>query len=175
MDNLIFDRTQQDIIDLTSKAYYNNTDLNRIEKWCEYLANILNEYSYPISITIKKDWQIFDLPTQSEIDRIRENINTLKQVYFSFTAVPKSLDYMTWQKANDIEKILYEIDKILKHMENNFIYCGVAGCGRNRVWQQRFRKKYLTLIHLGFIEAEEKEFVTSDGAKFLVKEREDGI
>ena len=34
------------------------------------------------------------------------------------------------------------LDKIIKYMENNFVYCGVASCGQNRVWQQRFRRKY---------------------------------
>lgn len=175
MDSLIFDRTQQDITDLTSKSYYNYTDLNRAEKWCEYLSEVLNKYSYSVNIVTKTDWTMLDLPTQFEIERIRQNVNTLKQAYFSFTQIPGNLDYMTWQKANDIEKILYEIDKILKHMENNFVYCGVASCGQNRIWQQRFRRKYLTITYLKFVEAEEKKFVTSDSAKFLVKEREDGI
>ncbi len=140
MDSLIFDRTQVDINNLTSKGYYNCTDLNRIEEWCEYLAEILNKYSYFVNITIKKSWSMLDLPTQSDLERIRQNVNTLRQAYFSFTQIPENLDYMTWQKANDIEKILDEIDKILTAMENNFVYCGVAGCGQDRVWQQRFGK-----------------------------------
>lgn len=151
MDKLIFDRTQEDVTyalrnpsDATFlKGAYNYTDLNRIEEWCEYLVNILNSYyNYHVSIAIKKDWTMSDFPTSSEMERIRKNVNTLKQSYFSFTQIPENLEYMTWQKANDIEKILYEIDKIFKHMENNFVYCGVAGCGQNRIWQQRFRRKY---------------------------------
>ena len=30
--------------------------------------------------------------------------------------------------------------------KNNFIYCGVASCGQNRIWQQRFRRTYTYLI-----------------------------
>ena len=142
MDKLIYDRTQLDITNLTSKGYYNYTDLNRIETWCEYLANILNHYSYFVDIKTKTNWTMLDLPKQSEMKRIRGNINTLKQAYFSFTQIPVNLENMTWQKANDIEKILHEIDCILKWMENNFVYCGVANMGQNRVWQQRFRRKY---------------------------------
>ena len=81
MDSLIFDRTQQDITDLTSKSYYNYTDLNRVEKWCEYLSEVLNKYSYSVNIITKTDWIMLDLPTQSEIERIRQNVNTLKQAY----------------------------------------------------------------------------------------------
>lgn len=142
MDNLIYDRTQLDITNLTSKAYCNYTDLNRIEQWCEYLAEILNNYNYFVNIVTKTNWTMLDFPTQSEMERIRENINTLKQAYFAFTQVPENLENMTWQMANNIEKILFEIEKILSCMENNFEYCGVASMGQNRVWQQRFRRKY---------------------------------
>lgn len=142
MEDLIFDRAQLDIDNDTEKGNYNYTDLNRIEEWCEYLANLLTSYSYPVSIQVKKNWNMSDFPTSSEMERIRQNVNRLKQAYFSFTQIPKNLDYMTWQKANDIENILHEIDCILKWMENNFVYCGVANMGQNRVWQQRFRRKY---------------------------------
>lgn len=142
MEKLIYDRTKLDIINLTSKGHYNYIDLNRIESWCQYLAERLTSYSYTVSILTKTNWTMLDFPTQSEMERIRQNINTLKQAYFSFTQIPGNLEYMTWEKANDIEKILNEIDYILRHMENNLVYCGVAGCGQNRIWQQRFRRVY---------------------------------
>lgn len=140
MENLIYDRTQNDLVQNTSKAYYNYTDLNRVEEWCEYLANLLNSYSYPVNIQVKKNWQMSDFPTSSEVERIRQNVNALKEAYFAFTEIPENLEYVTYEKANDIEKILSEIDFILTSMENNFIYCGVASCGQNRMWQQRYRK-----------------------------------
>lgn len=140
MENLIYDRTQKDLEQNTSKAYYNYTDLNRIEEWCEYLANLLTSYSYPIKIQVKKNWQMSDFPVSSEMERIRQNVNALKEVYFAFTEIPENLEYMTIEKANDIEKILSEIDFILISMENNFIYSGVANCGQNRMWQQRYRR-----------------------------------
>ena len=150
MDNLIYDRTQLDTINLTSKGYYNYTDLNRIEQWCEYLSEILNNYNYFVNIVTKTNWTMLDLPKQSEMERIRVNINTLQKAYFSFTQIPENLEYMNWQKANDIEKILYEIDKIIKYMENNFVYCGVARCGQSRLWQQRFRRKYMYSVGINW-------------------------
>lgn len=152
MDKLIFDRTTVDLLNLTSKAYYNYTDLNRIELWCEYLARVLNSYSYPVSIITKTDWTMSDFPKAFEIERIRTNISTLKNAYFSFTKIPENLEYMTWQKANAIEKILQEIDYLLISMENNFVYCGVANCGQNRIWQQRFRRKYSYIVPISWLE-----------------------
>lgn len=142
MENLIFDRTQNDLRNKTKKSYYNYDDLNRVETWCEYLANILNNYGYLINITVKTDWDMKDKARDTaDMERIRQNVNRLKQAYFSFTQIPANLDYMTFEKANEIERILHEIDYILMWMENNFIHSGVAVCGQNRLWQQRFRRK----------------------------------
>lgn len=154
MDNLIYDRTQADVTyalnnpssNLFLKGAYNYIDLNRVEEWCSYIANTLNSYNYNVDIITKTNWSMSDFPTSQELERIRSNVNMLKQTYFSFTEVPTNMDNMTYKKANDIEKNLFEIDKILKHMENNFIYAGVGNVGSNRIWQQRFRRKYIQVI-----------------------------
>ena len=154
MDNLIYDRTQEDVLYALNnpssenflKGAYNYTDLNRIENWCSYIADILNSYNYPVEVTVKTNWSMTDFPIKFDMERIRQNVNRLKQAYFSFTQIPENLEYMTWRKANDIEKILYELDYILRHMENNFIYSGVARSGQNRIWQQRFRRIYTYII-----------------------------
>lgn len=146
MEKLIFDRTENDIINKNKKSRYNYIDFNRVESWCQYISEILNFYSYPVNIITKTNYSRSNFPDELDLERIRQNVNILKQAYFSFTEIPENLDYMTWQKANDIERILYEIDKILKHMENNFIYAGVGNVGSNRIWQQRFRRKYIQVI-----------------------------
>lgn len=140
MGNLIFDRTQLDIDNDTEKGQYTHTDLNRVESWCKYIADVLNGYNYYVSIDAKTNWKESDYHWSEDLERIRNNVNRLKQAYFSFTQIPANLEYMTIEKANDIEKILHEIDYVLRCMENNFVYCGVAVCGQDRVWQQRFRK-----------------------------------
>lgn len=140
MDNLIYDRTQLDVINLTSKGYYNYIDLNRVEKWCRYLGEKLNSYSYPVNIITKMDWTMLDFPMQSDMERIRTNLETLKNAYYSFANLPAIAENMDYKKANAIERILHEIDYLMERMENNFVYSGVAGCGQARVWQQRFRK-----------------------------------
>lgn len=108
--------------------------------WCEYIADILNTYDYKVNISVKTDWNTQNFPTAVEMERIRKNVQRLKGAYTSFTDMPADLDYMTIKKANDIEKILYEMDKILESMENDFIYSNVSNCGQVRIWQQRFRK-----------------------------------
>lgn len=140
LDNLIFDRVTKDIVEGNKKGYYNFNDLNRIETWCRYLSDYLNKYNYRNHITPRTNWVMSDLPYNSELERIRKNIKTLKDTYITVSEMPDNLNLMTIDKANIIEKILDEIDYILSGMENNFVYCGIADCGRTGIWQQRFRK-----------------------------------
>ena len=178
MDKLIFDRTQEDVTHALNnpsnatflKGAYNYTDLNRIEEWCKYLSDLLTSYNYSVNVTVKTNWNVSDFPTSSELERIRNNVIKLKQAYFSFTQIPVNLEYMTWQKANDIEKILSEIDTIIKNMEQGFIYSGVAGSGQSRLWQQRFRRKYLISDWIEFIDTNNNMLITADDKEFLVKE-----
>lgn len=140
LERLIFDRISNDIVEGNKKGYYNYNDLNRIETWCKYLSSVLNNYNYKNKINCKLNWNMSSLPTYSELERIRKNILLLQESYFSFSKVFGTMQNMTIEKANIIEKILYEIDFILNGMENNFICCGVSNCGQDRIWQQRFRK-----------------------------------
>ena len=131
MENLIFDRTQNDLEQKTPKSYYNYTDLNRVETWCEYLANLLTSYSYPVSISIKKNWAMSDLPNVNDIERIRSNVNAIKTVFHAYTDVPENLNYMTIEKANDIEKILSELDFLTKNMISSFRYSYTFNSGES--------------------------------------------
>ncbi len=131
MENLIFDRTQNDLEESTSKGYYNYTDLNRVEAWCEYLANLLTSYSYPVSISIKKDWTMSDLPNADDMERIRSNVNTIKTAFHAYTNIPENLEYMSIEKANAIEKILSEIDFLTKNMISCFKYSNTFNAGES--------------------------------------------
>lgn len=170
-EELIFDRTEEDLINKTSKGKYEYTDLNRIEEWCQYIAEFLDIYSYHAYVEIKTDWTRLDMPTVSEIERIRQNVLSLKNAYFTFTQVPNNLNFMTIEKANDIEKILNEIETLIHNMEQYFVYSGVAGSGQNRMWQQRFRRKYFVPSgYVSFIDANGEKIITSDNLEFMVKE-----
>lgn len=143
LERLIFDRVPNDITARNKKGYYNYNDLNRIEIWCRYLEHWINENHYYLKIDTKINWCRNDFPTVSQLERIRNNIQVLKDAYYILNttpATPVTLNQMTIYKANDIERILYDIDKILIHMCNNFIYCGISELAQSRLWNKRFRK-----------------------------------
>ena len=125
MDDLIFDRTSNDVREALNnpkskenlKGAYNYADLNRVESWCEYLQNVLSEYGFDEELEIKKNWSVTDYPTLSQVNRIRENIDVLKE--FCSSLITETIVYnntMTYEQANIIEKILYDIDLHINEM-----------------------------------------------------------
>jgi hypothetical protein len=101
----IYDREQSDIINKTEKGHYNYADLNRIEQDCEYLAALFN-----VSITAKT-WVRTDFPTPTEMTRIKNNITTVRNAYYTLPITPTTpnIPYNTYGKANDIEQILNDL------------------------------------------------------------------
>lgn len=129
------------------KGCYNISDLNRVEEAVEFISNILNDMSYFNKVEIKT-WNYGDIFTiDEELPRYLQNIQNLRNsivVFDSTPQVPRSIK--PYNYANDIEQILYDIEKILLGMSQTFVYSGVSGLGQNRRWQQRFRRKYTYMV-----------------------------
>lgn len=113
MDKLIYDRTQADITNGTWKGQYDASDLNRVEKWCRYLADELNSVGYNIQITTKTNWVQTDMRTSAEMERIRTNIKALMTGYHYITNIYQNAENFDYQKANNWEQILDEIYHLL--------------------------------------------------------------
>ena len=139
IETLIYDRTYQDIINGTDKAYISYVDLNRIEEAVKYLSEILNRYGYLNTTNVKTNWTMADIRKNEDCERIKVNYNILKQA-ISYNFTTPEFKWLDYQEANRIEKILVDIDSVIKGTEKVFVYSGVAGVGRNRIWQQRFRR-----------------------------------
>lgn len=131
---LITDRKASDITNKTHKGNYNASDLNRVEEWCRYLADILNEYGYYINIETKTDWQIsFGHNMTSNIRRIKNNIIQIKEGFFYLSDIeidPTKLS-INYQDANDLEKLMNDIDKSIGNMEKAFRYADFLIAGED--------------------------------------------
>ena len=114
LESLIYDRTNDDLTNETSKAYIDYNDLNRIEGACEELAALLK-----VAIQTKV-WKITDWRTETEMERIRANLEAIQNVYDGIknTAVPPKITYSSIWQANDIEMILRETWLLYKAAES---------------------------------------------------------
>ena len=117
----IFDRTENDILNHTSKAYLNADDFNRIETNCKEIAELLNVSG----LITKTNWTIQDLPTVDHIQRIVSNVSVLRDAWYTYAGtpeVPKSMK--TWQQLNDLERILWEVYAMRIDNDNAVSFAG---------------------------------------------------
>lgn len=130
IDTLIFDRKQSDIANDTDKAYISYTDLNRVEEAITYLKQLLAKYEYNFT-TQEKKWLITDFRKNEDMARLKSNIDNLRNAYpyLASPITPNPIKYESIQEANDIERILYEINKLIEKMVYVFRYTNTFNLG----------------------------------------------
>ncbi len=113
---LITDRTAEDVANKTAKGFYNASDLNRVGAAVQYIAERFAAQGYAGTVSPKTDWLASDIPTASELETYRQNIATLRAliaVMKSTPETPETMRFLDYIKANDIERILLDLDTLL--------------------------------------------------------------
>lgn len=116
IDTLITDRTAADVNAGNAKGTYNASDLNRVGAAVQYVAQRFTEQGYAVTVSPKTDWLASDIPTDSEMETYRQNIAALRgliAVMKSTPETPDSMRFWDYIKANDIERILLDLDTLL--------------------------------------------------------------
>lgn len=88
---------------LATKGAYNYSDLNRVERAVEEISERMG-----LGLTTKTYWTMWDIPTASDMTRYISNIKAIAQAIGSTIVPPDSMNKLTYEAANDIEKILLE-------------------------------------------------------------------
>lgn len=120
-----------------SGAKYNASDLNRVETAFEYLRDKMNgTYGFNLSLVIKTDWARTDLGqlgAQTLMETHRQNLVKIRGAIARMESTPQAPDsmrYLTWAKANDIEKILQDVEWLLDRMPHAWRHSGTTTAGR---------------------------------------------
>ncbi|WP_050697625.1 hypothetical protein [Anaeromassilibacillus senegalensis] len=109
------------------KGAYNAVDLNRVGQAMQYIAGRLHGYGYAVEVAPKTDWVVTDIPSKDQLDRYAHDIAALRQavaVYASTPGAPADMEKLTYQEANDIEKILVDLDEIITKIAAAWYYSG---------------------------------------------------
>lgn len=86
---------------------YNYFDLNRVESAVAELAATLG-----LTLVTKTDWSVWDCPQQSQMERYLGNVVAIRNAcdpngnILGFPPLPDSMDHLTLEYANNIEKVL---------------------------------------------------------------------
>ena len=148
MDELIYDRTASDVNrwrELKNKGWgsmtamekaewltalkgcYNHTDMNRVEQAVELLSARLSAGGYITSPTVKTNWTVTSMPLQTDWERYYRNVQTVRNVlavHDTTPPAPTTKNRLTYQTANNIEKILADVNALVGNMEQAWVYAG---------------------------------------------------
>lgn len=110
----------------TARDYLGADDLVRIETATAYLRDRLAGLGYRVSLLCKTDWQVGDLPSHSEVDRIRANIDALQWAFYSLPDWREVVYNATVDAAqlNSWEWDLHALGVWLDRMCAAFVYSG---------------------------------------------------
>lgn len=115
------------ITDRGPGTFYNVSDLNRVGEAVRYLAERFTGYGYAVTVNPKTDWTEDNVPTRKQLETYRRNIAELRRQLTVMAATPetpetmRALDYV---KANDIERILQDLDRLITNMEQAWFFSG---------------------------------------------------
>lgn len=149
--NLVYNRTAQDVetartqrgTTLTPlKGCYNVSDLNRVESAVKLLAVALTSSGYPVEVTpvLKgsksedREWQEGDIVRRAQLTTYLVNVQRLRDAYYTLTetgALPAPEDKLGYVGANNIEKVLADIDLLIGWMKSSYRRCGTFRAGNN--------------------------------------------
>lgn len=114
----------------TSKGAYNYTDLNRVTACMDYLYQEFSELGYSMPMYLQ-DASIENegcIPTDQEMKQYITNLLSLRSALKMLQKTPespKNMSKLNYLMANDIEKILYDINQLIIALSNVFIRSGM--------------------------------------------------
>ena len=139
--NLVYDRTAQDVETARTqrgkvltplKGCYNAVDLNRVAAAVTEIAAELNSAGYAVTVN-PRTYAESDIIRRSDFAAYLANVQTLRDAIAVRASTPElpaadaKLDYIG---ANNIEKILADLDELLGWMKYSQKYCGTFAAGQ---------------------------------------------
>ena len=146
---LITDRTRQDVLRVLSlnakweagtitaseqlewsmnmKGAYNASDLNRVGAAVARITERLAAAGIFIQTVGKADWTEADYNNEAALDYYLKDVSLVRgalAVLDTTPPVPDDLQGLTWVEANNIEKILEDVDMLITNMMLAWYYAG---------------------------------------------------
>lgn len=114
------------------KGEYRYSDINRVKEAIGFTAKCLYDIGYFPDIKIIPDYYIPDLPTFNALNDYIYNIKSIQNVLPKFPSMPEApdnLDKLTYQTANNIEKIVVQVYKEYENITKAWIQSGQINSG----------------------------------------------
>lgn len=119
IDTLITNRTRA--------GYYDIADLNRVGQAMRYVAARLRACGWDVVVTPRTDWVWTDRATPAAAKRYLNNLRKIRKALVLFVNTPDVPDGkrpFTAEEANDIEKILIDVEDMVQRTMQCWYFCG---------------------------------------------------
>lgn len=113
------------------KGTYNYSDLNRVGRVLNWLRDQLNTVcGIDIQLSAKVDWTDWDEPTLTQMQAYQHQVQQIRDAisYPEGTASAPSIQYLSFEDANNIERILQICDQQITSMQTAYRYTGATIC-----------------------------------------------
>lgn len=136
---MITDRTEADVLLGNEKGIYRYTDLNRVESAVAVIAEEMVGLGISIDLPTKTDWSEPDLfstsewPVESQMARYLTNLEKIRAEMAVEITLPDSMDRLTWQSANNIEKMLETALTRINGIKQSYRYSGEIYAGEELI------------------------------------------
>lgn len=115
------------------KGRYTSEDMNRVETAVKSLSARLFELGYLTRPQITKtDWGAKSYPLRKDMERYFGNVAEIRAAIPLFPTTPHAPTVnggLDFKKANDLEKILFDVDQITTVIPKAYHYAGEIFCG----------------------------------------------
>lgn len=118
LDTLITNRTG---------GHYETTDLNRVGQAMQYVAARLRSCGWDVKVSPRTDWVWTDNVTPTEAQRYLGNLRKIRTALALFKTtpqLPEGARPFNVQEANDIEKILLDVEDMVQRTIDGYFYSG---------------------------------------------------
>ncbi|HCX63440.1 MAG TPA: hypothetical protein DHU59_13525 [Clostridiales bacterium] len=123
-------------LDWTQLSYYNAEDLTRVESNVQSVADLLEEMAYiPELQAVKDDWNMQNLPTLTQINRIESNIDALRQSFYTPVGWEDRKTWIigmkfNWEDALRFERNLNLLQQLIGLVKDSMKYAGTFVSGQ---------------------------------------------
>ena len=134
----ITDRTEVDALMGTAKGLYQYTDLNRVEEAVAEISTQFHALGIGLELVIKTDWEPPEdyAPeswcTEKQMSRYLENVAAIRSLFPVDIPLPQSMSDLTWEDANNIEKILKAAVERIAAIKLSYRYSGEIYSGEEK-------------------------------------------
>lgn len=114
------------------KGAYNASDLNRVGAAMEYISQRLADAGYGHTLNLKTDWTAADDNRTGALGYYLKTIRQLRSWFVTWPTTPDTpadLQNLTFEEANNIEKILMDLDDLISRMVQAYYYSGEIYAG----------------------------------------------